>query len=344
MFSCVSAGFDHPFDASRAEAARNDDSVHAFIDFRGGIGSDFFAVNPFYVYIAAVFITRGIKRFHDGKIGIVKFDVLPDERYRYVFFSAVYAADKFFPRSEVEFASEFKFSANDLVESVVVKHYRRLIKAVERYVRDYAIGFNVAEKRDFLSQVVAYVGIGTGDDNVRVNTERLKFFNAVLSWLCFIFVRAGNVRNEADVNEQAVFSAYVRGVLSDCFEKVRALDVAYRSADFGDNHVGFGNFGVLSDEFFRFVGYVRNYLNGLTEIFASSFLFENFGKYLARSEVGVFVEVLVDKSFVMPEVEIGFRAVLCHVNFAVLNGVHRSRVNVHIGVEFLSRDFVTSEF
>ena len=145
------------------------------------------------------------------------------------------------------------------------------------------------------------------------------------------------------MNEKAIFSADVGGVLSYRFEEVRAFDVAYRSADFRDNDVRFRNFGVLLYKAFGFVGYVGNNLNGLPEIFAFSFFFENSRKNFTGSEVGVFVKILVNKSLVMSEVEVGFRAVFGYVNFSVLNGVHRTRVYVHVGVEFLCRDFIASQ-
>ena len=61
-------------------------------------------------------------------------------------------------------------------------------------------------------------------------------------------------------------------------------------------------------------------------------------------EVGVLVKILVDKSFVVSEVEVGFRSVFGNVNFPVLNGVHCAGVYVHIGVELLRRDFIPSQF
>ncbi len=40
----------------------------------------------------------------------------------------------------------------------------------------------------------------------------------------------------------------------------------------------------------------------------------------------------------MAEIEIGLGAVLQHVNFAMLIGAHRARVDVKIGIEFLEHD------
>ena len=46
----------------------------------------------------------------------------------------------------------------------------------------------------------------------------------------------------------------------------------------------------------------------------------------------------------MTEVEIGFRAVIGHIDFAVLIGRHRAGVDVEVRVEFLHGDPVSSAF
>ena len=49
-------------------------------------------------------------------------------------------------------------------------------------------------------------------------------------------------------------------------------------------------------------------------------------------------ELDVGEPLVMAQVEVGFRAVVQHINLAVLVGVHRARVDVEVGVELLQRD------
>ena len=67
----------------------------------------------------------------------------------------------------------------------------------------------------------------------------------MLSGFGLVLVGAGYVRNEADVNETAVFSADVYGVLADCLEEMARFDVADGAADFGNYYVRAGFFGVL---------------------------------------------------------------------------------------------------
>ena len=78
-----------------------------------------------------------------------------------------------------------------------------------------------------------------------------------------------------------------------------------------------------------------NYLNCRAKIFATSFLVKNIPINLTCCEVRIFVQVLVDKPFVMSEVEVGFSTVLGNVNLAVLIRAHSARVNIDIRVKLL---------
>ena len=115
------------------------------------------------------------------------------------------------------------------------------------------------------------------------------------------------------------------------------FDVSDRAADFSDDNIGF----VISefmDAIFDFVGDVWNHLNGLTQEFATSFLFNDRQVDLPCRIVGIASKRAVSKSFVMTQVQIRFTAIIKYVDFAVLVGTHRSRVHVDVRVEFLHFD------
>ena len=88
-----------------------------------------------------------------------------------------------------------------------------------------------------------------------------------------------------------------------------------------------------------FVGDVRNHLHGFAEIIAAAFVVENGLVNLAAGQVVEAGELDVGEPLVMAEVEIGFRAVIQHVNFAVLIRAHRAGIDVEVGIELLQRDF-----
>ena len=131
---------------------------------------------------------------------------------------------------------------------------------------------------------------------------------------------------------------------ADGLQKRQALDVAGRAADFGDDHVGLGLFGQHVDAVLDFVGDVRDDLHGLAEIFALALVVEHGLIDLAAGQVVEPRQLDVGEPLVMAEVEVGFRAVVEHINFAMLVRVHRARIHVEIRVELLQRDLEAAVF
>ena len=89
---------------------------------------------------------------------------------------------------------------------------------------------------------------------------------------------------------------------------------------------------------------MRNHLYGTATIVAASFFRENGPVYFSGCDVTLFGETLVDKTFIVSQIKVGFRTVIGNEYFAVLNWVHGARINVDIRIKFLHRDTVTSHF
>ena len=89
---------------------------------------------------------------------------------------------------------------------------------------------------------------------------------------------------------------------------------------------------------------MRDNLHGLTEVLTGAFLVQNIPVYLAGSQVGELVQVLVDEALVVAEVEVGLCAVVGNVNLAVLERAHRARIYVDVGIELLRCNFQAAAF
>ena len=89
---------------------------------------------------------------------------------------------------------------------------------------------------------------------------------------------------------------------------------------------------------------MRDHLNRLAEILAAALLVEHVPVYLTGREVGELVEVLIDETLVMAEIEIRLRAVLRHIHLAVLVRTHCARVNIDVRVELLRCNFQPARF
>ena len=150
------------------------------------------------------------------------------------------------------------------------------------------------------------------------------------------------MRHQRQVAVHHVLVADVVAHLTNRFEEGQPLDVADRAADFDDADVGAGGLRDALDVRFDLVGDVRNHLDGRAEIIAAPLLFDHRVIDLARRNVVRALQVLVDEALVVPEIEIGLGPILGHEDLAVLVRVHRTGIDVDIGVELLNGDAETA--
>ena len=58
--------------------------------------------------------------------------------------------------------------------------------------------------------------------------------------------------------------------------------------------------------------------------------------------IGVFGQTLINKTFIMSQIQICLRSVIRDKYFAVLNGIHSTWINIDVGVKFLHGNPVAS--
>ncbi|KIV40384.1 hypothetical protein TR09_00010, partial [Vibrio parahaemolyticus] len=121
------------------------------------------------------------------------------------------------------------------------------------------------------------------------------------------------------------------------------LDVADRSADLGDDHVRSGlavrtGLRLEAHPALDLVGDVRDDLDRVAQVLAAALLGDDVRVDLAGGDVRGLAEVDVEEALVVPDVEVGLGAVVGHEHLAVLERVHRPRVDIEVGVELLHDD------
>ena len=142
-------------------------------------------------------------------------------------------------------------------------------------------------------------------------------------------------RSQGDVHEGHVLLAHLVAELADGLQERQALDVPDRAADLHDGDVGLLHGGVGADAFLDLVRDVRDDLHGLSEVVPAPLLGDDALIHGAGGDVGPAVQVLVGEALVVAEVEVGLGAVIEHEHLAVLERVHRTRVDVDVRVELL---------
>ena len=100
--------------------------------------------------------------------------------------------------------------------------------------------------------------------------------------------------------------------------------------------------GVGEREFLDRVGDVRDDLDGRAEIVAAPLLGDDVAIDAAGGDVVGLARRNAGEALVMAEVEVGLRPVVGHVDFAVLIGRHRARIDVQIGIELANADLVAA--
>ena len=172
--------------------------------------------------------------------------------------------------------------------------------------------------------------------------ERAELLHRVLRRLRLQLAGWADERHQRDVDEGAAVAADLVAQLTDRLEERQGLDVADRAADLDDLQVGLLGLGQRADARLDLVGDVRDHLHGLAEVVAAPLLREDRGVHGAGREVRAAVQVGVEEALVVAEVEVGLGAVVQDEDLAVLEGVHRARVDVDVRVELLQDDLETA--
>src|SRR5690554_5772355 len=87
---------------------------------------------------------------------------------------------------------------------------------------------------------------------------------------------------------------------------------------------------------------MRDHLDSAAQVIAAALLADHLCIHLAGGNVANLIQPHVDETLIMPQVKVGFRAVVQHKYLAVLVRAHCARVNVDIWVKLLDCDSKTA--
>jgi len=100
--------------------------------------------------------------------------------------------------------------------------------------------FDVAKQGDFLTFALRNFPLCATDQQVGLDADRAEFPHTVLGWFGFQLSCSFEIRNQGQMDEQAVLFANFQGELSDGFKEGHPLDVADCASDFGDYNIHIG--------------------------------------------------------------------------------------------------------
>ena len=336
--AAVIGGGDHALDAALAKAAGHQ-NARAVAQHLGHIFlGDGFRVDPANVHIGAQLIPGVPKRFRHRKIGIVQLHILAHQADGNGFGTAADLFQHGVPAAQIDIRCiQVQLAAHDGREIVFLQHDRRFVQGGQRDVFDHAVRLDIAEHGDLFKNRGFQRFIAPQHNDIRLYAHALQLFHRMLGGLGFVFVRSAQKRHQRYMNEQAVFGAYLQRDLAHSLHKGLRFDIADGAADLGDHHIGIGLPAHPVYKLLDLVGDMRDHLHGRAQIFALALFVEHIPIHLARGKVGVAVQIFVNESLVVPQIQIGLCAVLGHIHLAVLIRAHGARVHIDIWIQLLRR-------
>jgi len=255
--------------------------LHVFEQFRSAFVTDVFRFNPVEIHMCFIFVAGVFHCLNDGKIGVMKTDVLADNGDGDFFFRMQDCFCHFPPVAKINFIGlNAKLTADDGGEVLLLQHQGRFIKIIDCGVFNDAVRLDIAEKRDFRFDILRHVPVAAADDKIGPDSEVLQFPDRMLGGLGFVFAGAGNIGHQRHMQETDVRRLFDRD-LSDRLNKGLGFNVTDRAADFGDCDIRVRPLADIIDEAFDFIGDMGNDLDCLTKIFPSSFPGQNIPPCLA---------------------------------------------------------------
>ncbi len=141
----------------------------------------------------------------------------------------------------------------------------------------------------------------------------------------FQFAGRADVRKPRHVDEEHVLAPDLVAELAQRLQERLRLDVAHRAADFHQDDFRARLLCHQPDAALDLIGDVRNHLDRPAQEVPAPLLLDDFRVHLPAGEIADAAQADVNEAFVVAQVQVRFRAVVQHVDFAVLVGRHRPR-------------------
>ena len=132
--------------------------------------------------------------------------------------------------------------------------------------------------------------------------------------------------------------------LTNCLQKRLTFHITYSSSHFNYGDPVFVLCFWTVKAAFDLICNVRDHLNGPSPKISMPFLLKNRPVNLPGCYIGILVQILINKTFIMTKIQVCFCSVFCNEYFSVLDGIHSSRVYIDIGIKFLHGHLTSSGF
>ena len=228
------------------------------------------------------------------------------------------------------------------VKALVGKHLGHVVDGGAVAVYKDLVGVDIAERRDLVADLFVHLVVGAQDNDVRRDAQAAQLLDGVLGGLGLHLVRCGDVGEQRHVDVADVLVSHILAELADSLDERLRLDVADGTANLGDDDVGAGLVGHAVHTRLDLVGDMGNDQHRAAEEVAMALTVDEGLVHRTLRDVGVAVEALVDEALIVAQVEVALVAIVGHKDLAMLEGAHRTGVDVEVGIHLLHRDLVAT--
>ena len=267
-------------------------------------------------------------------------DVLANKSNFEAVLRGVHALQKYLPFLPVDVPEGQSKALDEVgIKSLAMQRQRHVVDGGYVSALDDGVAVDVAHERNLRLDPFGQRTIGAQHQSIRRDANRPQCTDGVLRRLRFEFTGSRQERNERHVDKSDVRASEVVAHLASRLEERLRFDVADGTADFSDDNVRtipvLIRLSLTTHHILDLIRDMRNNLNGIAQILTTTFLGDNRGVHLARRRICSARQVHIQEAFVVADIEVGFRAVFSHENFAVLKRVHRAGIDVDVGIELL---------
>jgi hypothetical protein len=205
---------------------------------------------------------------------------------------------------------------------------------------DHRFLADVAEQSDLGPLAFRQRMLAAAEQDVGLDAQRGQFAHAMLRGLGLQLAGGRDIGHQSHMDEDGLAAAQLIVELADGLHERQALDIADGPADLAEHEVDIVGLG--QSELLDLIGNVRNDLHRRAQIITAPLALDDGLVDAALRDIVGLTAGDAGEALIMAQVEIGLRAVVRHIDFAMLIGRHRARINVQIGIELAGADLVAA--
>ena len=340
---------DLALDPADAEATRDQHGMHVAEHRRcAAVGFAVVGGHPAHLNLGAVLEAAGTQRFGHRQVSIGEVNVLAHQCDPHSFRGLVHSLEQVVPLRPVDVTKRQAEPAHHVgVEFLAVQHLGDVVD--RRRVRggDHTVDVDVAHQGDLVLQRFGHVAVAAQDQRVGRDADAAQRGDRVLGGFGLQLARRRQNRAPASTCRKKQFSrptswrtcrAASRNGSDSMSPTVPPISVITMSG----RSPSASGLGHRQDPALDLIGDVRDDLDGVAEVLAAALLRDHRRIHLPGSHIRRSGQVAVEETLVVPDVEVGFGAVLGDEYLAVLERVHGARIDVEVRVQLLHRDLQTA--